>query len=79
MFRSLLDLNIYQAFRYNPLIFILLILSLIYLMYYMYIKISKKELKKINKKTWYVLLIIVLLFTILRNTPLFDYLAPTTL
>ena len=53
MFRSLLELNIYQAFRYNPLVFILLILGLIYLIYYLYIKISKKELKKISKKIWY--------------------------
>ena len=75
MIVSLTKLEFYQAFRYNPLVFILLIVSGIY---YAYHKILKKQIK-INNKLTYFLLIIVILFGILRNIPIFDFLQPTEL
>lgn len=76
LFFSLLKFDFYQAFRYNPLIFILIILCLIYWI----IKILLKKLKGIDITTpnyiYYCLLVVVILFGILRNIPMFDYLAP---
>ena len=79
MFLSLFKLDFYQAFRYNPLVFILLILGIIYWL----IKIICQKFKNINliipNKIWYVLLIIVIIFGIMRNIPFFDYLGPTNI
>lgn len=77
MFVSIFKLNIYQAFRYNPLVFILLIISLFYLLVdALKYKISKVHIA-LPKSIYIVLLIIVIGFGILRNIPLFSYLAPT--
>lgn len=70
LFKSLLTGNIYQAFRYNPLIFILIILIPIYFIVEKYLKAS------IKNKLLYSLLIIILLYTIARNIPFFSFLAP---
>lgn len=73
---SLIKLDFYQAFRYNPLVFILLILGLIYL-------IIKTILKKLNiyitipNYIWCILIMIVIIYGILRNIPEFSWLAPT--
>ena len=77
MFLSLLRLDIYQAFRYNPLVFILLV-SYIFFTIIDLVKYSKtnKHLKISNKIYW-TLLILVFCFAILRNIPLFSFLAPT--
>ena len=69
MFLSILRLDFYQAFRYNPLVFILIPLILIN-------KIFIKE-TNIQKLIWWILLIIVIIFGILRNISIFSYLAPT--
>lgn len=74
---SCLKLDFYQAFRYNPLAFILIILLIIFKL----LKIIIKKLIKIDLEIpnyiYYILLIIILLYGILRNVPLFDFLAPT--
>ena len=77
MFLSLLRFDIYQAFRYNPLVFILLATYLFYIIIDL-VKYSKtnKHLKISNKIYW-TLLILVFCFAILRNIPLFSFLAPT--
>lgn len=73
---SLIKLDFYQAFRYNPLVFILLIIGIIYLL-------IKSILKKFNiiikvpNYVWYILIIIVIIYGILRNIPEFSWLAPT--
>ena len=76
MFLALLNFNFYQAFRYNPLVFILLILSIIYLI----IKFILRKFRNINLRIpnyiWYILLVIVIVYGILRNIPLFDFLKP---
>lgn len=75
MFLSLFQLDFYQAFRYNPLVFILLILSIVY---FLVKKIGKLNFKLPNY-IYYYLLFIVIIYGILRNIPLFSFLAPTEL
>ena len=77
MFISLFKLNIYQAFRYNPLVFILLIVSSFYFLAdFLIYRITKAHMN-LPKSVYIILLIIVFGFGILRNIPLFSYLAPT--
>ena len=76
MFFSILHLEFYQAFRYNPLVFILLILSIIYLK----IKFILKKFNiniKIPEYIWYILLVIIIVYGILRNIPELSWLTPT--
>lgn len=76
MLFSLIKLDFYQAFRYNPLVFILLIIGIIYLL----IKFILKKFNiiiKVPNYVWYILIIIVIIYGILRNIPEFDWLAPT--
>lgn len=75
---SLIDGNIYQAFRYNPIIFIdiplIMITSIIDFIYK-----DNKKVKKVTNAIYIMLLIITLVFGVLRNIPYFSFLAPTTL
>lgn len=77
MIKSIIKLDFYQAFRYNPLFFILLILFIPYIIYqiYLYIKIGK--LKKPTLKSLIILALIISIYMILRNIPIFNYLIPT--
>ena len=75
MFLSLFKLDFYQAFRYNPLVFILLILSIVYFL----VKKIGKLIFKLPNYIYYYLLFIVIIYGILRNIPLFSFLAPTEL
>lgn len=68
---SLLEGDLYQAFRYNSLIFILLPLFIVY-----YYSVSKGK-KKMSDYLLYSMLIMTVLFGILRNVPMFSFLAPT--
>ena len=77
MFISLLHLEIYQAFRYNPLIFCLLVLGLIYLIYLLICRIIKIDYYKLKTSHLWILLVLVVLFTIIRNVPGFEFLKPT--
>ena len=75
MLFSIIELNFYQAFRYNPLVFFLLCFSIVYFIIKVLfnIKFNNKQKNIIA----YTLLCIVIIFGILRNIPLFDYLKPT--
>lgn len=77
MFYSLLELEFYQAFRYNPFIFILLILLTIYIIYIIICKILKKEYYKLNTKHLIFISVIAIIFMVLRNIEYFSYLQPT--
>ncbi len=77
MLFSLIELNFYQAFRYNPLTFILLLLFLIYKIIYLIGLIIYHHKLKINSLIYYLLIIITIGFGIIRNIPQFDYLKPT--
>ena len=69
---SLLELDFYQAFRYNPLVFLLLLGFIIFNL----IEIIKRKKIIINNKVVYILLVVVILYGVLRNLPS-SPLAPT--
>ena len=77
MFKSLIKLNFYQAFRFNPFMFCLLIIIIIYLIYMFICKVKKINYYKLRSRDWIVLLILVILFTLLRNIKGFEFLKPT--
>ena len=73
MFLSLLQLDFYQAFRYNPLVFILFALFILF-------KILRINFSKKSKEyASYLLLVVVIFYGILRNIELFSYLKPTVI
>lgn len=73
MFVALFHGNIYQAFRYNPLVFIELpIIAILILLY----RFNKKSRKVVNI-LFIVLLVITVVYGVLRNIPIFYFLAPT--
>ena len=78
MIISIFKLDLYQAFRFNPLAFILMPFMIIYGLYYYICWLHDKKFKTPNKY-WYLLLVITLLFMVLRNTQEFSYLAPTVI
>lgn len=65
--------EIYQAFRYNPLVFIELPIILILLALYIF----KKEYRKTIEIIFMILVIIAIFYGVIRNIPMFSYLAPT--
>lgn len=77
MIKSIFKLDFYQAFRYNPLMFIYSILFSIYILYNIYIYIKYKKVLYPSKKAIIILFIITIIYTILRNIPEFSFLAPT--
>ena len=79
MLKSLMHGKFYQAFRFNPLLFVMIPLYLVYLIINL---IAEKKgtvpiTKKFEPKIWYFLISVFLIFGVLRNIPLFDFLAPT--
>ena len=77
MFISLLKFDIYQAFRFNPLVFCLLVFVGIIAIIDIVLYYRKKEILKIGNKTYITILVLVILFGILRNIPYISFLAPT--
>ncbi len=77
MFTSILGLDFYSAFRYNSLVFILLILTILFnIIKFISLKLNKENFftKKIDNKIWIFILIIVLIYGVLRN--IFPILGP---
>ncbi len=75
----LFTLNFYQSFRYNPLLFILYPILIPYCIYKIYVWLFNKDdniTKKIPNLIWIILVIAFLLYGILRNIPIFDFLSP---
>ena len=81
MLFSIIRLDFYQAFRYNPLVFIMLLLYILYKFLSIVVALCFKRKIKIPKHIYYIILIIVILFGIVRNlpVPVFEYLKPTAL
>ena len=77
MFKSILHLKFYQAFRYNPLIFILLMVSIPYVLYSAYLYIKKGTIKVPSFKVLMIIFAMLVIYMILRNIPEFYYLRPT--
>ena len=72
MFDALFHFNIYGAISYNAYVFSLIVLYIIYLL----ICLIKRKIISINDNIIYVLIIIGIVFTILRNIKLFSFFAP---
>lgn len=70
---SLLEGDVYQAFRYNSLLFVLIPFFILY-----YTLLSKGK-KKSSDYVLYGMLVMTIVFGVLRNTPMFSFLAPTTI
>lgn len=82
MVLSILKLDFYQAFRYNPLCFIISPFIFIYAFYQFYIFIFMKKdnlTNKIPNIIYIILLVILIVFGIIRNIDTFSYLKPTIL
>ena len=79
MFKSIFELDFYQAFRYNPLMFILLIIALIYFIINVIRLFLNKPFIKINTKIIIIIGFILLIYMLLRNIPGFEYLRPTVI
>ena len=77
MIESIINLKFYQAFRYNPLFFILFIIFIPYFIYQIYLYIRYGNIKKPSLKLLIILVIILFIYMVLRNIPLFNYLIPT--
>ena len=76
MLYSILRLEFYQAFRYNPFIFMLIVF---FMMRGIVSIIRYRKVKPLSNKIILLLLILTILFVILRNIPIFSFLAPTVL
>lgn len=77
MIFSMIHLDFYQAFRYNPLLFIMIIVGLIYLLFMIVYYIKKKVILLPSKKFLYLFIGILIIYTIMRNMDAFVYLIPT--
>ena len=79
MISSILRLDFYQAFRYNPLVFILSPFLLIYGIIKLYEGMYDKFIlnKRFEKIIVTFVIILLVIFGILRNIEMFNFLAPT--
>ena len=73
---SLFEGGIYQAFRYNPIIFIDLPILFILFVLNIFLK-NNKNIKKITDVIIIFLATITIIFGVIRNIPIFSFLAPT--
>ena len=69
MVKSIFKLELYNAFLYNPLFFIVGIIGIIYYVYILICILLNKKIIKPNKCCIIVILIVLILFMILRNIP----------
>lgn len=76
MIKAIIRLDLYKAFRYNPLFFILFILLLVYFCINIYRYITNEKLILPSKKVITILVITLISYMLLRNIPLFSFLAP---
>ena len=77
---SLLNLDFYQAFRYNIFSILLLPVLILYFFGAIYAWLFNKAnfiARKIPQAFWIVMVILMLIYGVIRNFPMFSYLAPT--
>ena len=79
MILSILKGDLYQAFRYNPLVFILTPFLIFYFLEISISKICNKKsiCKKIPNYVFYILIVALVVYGVLRNIDMFSYLRPT--
>lgn len=69
----------YQAFRYNPLLFIMLPFGVILLVDFLLSKWKGRTnlLMRIPNMAWIIFIVILVIYGVARNLPWFSFLAPT--
>lgn len=77
MIISFVNLDFYQAFRWNPLFFILTIFGIVYLIINVVMYIRKKVILVPTIKVIIFFIILLIIYMILRNVDMFSYLIPT--
>lgn len=77
MFKALLKFDFYQAFRYNPLIFIYTIFGIIYMIYMLISILRKNKYNVLGLKFFMSIILLTIVFMILRNIEIFNFLKPT--
>ena len=76
MLKSIFKFEFYKAFRYNQLMFILLIILIIYLLYNLILYFKNEKLYIPSKKIILIISITLVLYMILRNIPGLEFLQP---
>ena len=76
MVKYIFKLEFYKAFRSNPLFFILFILLILYFIFSIIIYLKKKYIYIPTNKFYNLLIYIIIIYTVLRNIPLFSFLQP---
>lgn len=79
MIEALFHFDFYQAFRYNPLLFVLVILFTLYLIYVLICALLKKKYFKSGYKSLVMMIILIMVYMLLRNVPFFEWLKPVVL
>lgn len=83
MLLAMLEGQFYQAFRYNPLVFMLIPGMLLLLGAMLYKKSQgqpmRDTLHKIPEWIWIALVVVLVIYGILRNLPCCSFLAPMTI
>ena len=81
MFIAMSKLEFYQAFRYNPLIFIMTPFFIIFFLEHIISKAKNKEsiIQRMPNIVWYSCVVVIIIYGIIRNIPYFDYLKPTNI
>lgn len=79
MIVSIIKLDFYQAFRYNPLLFLFIPVIITYL--FLQVRYETKGIKNVMNekrfnKGWFIMVIIFIIYGVLRNTTSFSFLAP---
>ena len=74
---ALLDGQLYQAYRYNSILFIDIPIVLFLEIFEKLFGKNNKKIKCISNIILNILLVITILYGVLRNIPSFSYLAPT--
>lgn len=77
MIKALFRLEFYQAFRYNPFIFICIIFGIIYIIINIILKLLGKKFIIPKERDLIIFSILIISYFFLRNIPLFDFLIPT--
>ncbi len=73
---SIINLDFYQAFRYNMLFFLLLMFLMVYLFYVVVCKVRGVSFYKVSYKVGIVIWVLIIGFGILRNIKGFEFLKP---
>ncbi len=78
MLLAIVSLNFYEAFRYNPLLFLLLPVAIMLFGNYLYTTYKNQTplYQKLPNSFWITLIIILIIYGVMRNLPWFSFLAP---